>query len=350
MNWYYPDNAAMTLPHESYGIGGLTLAGNALAAGRHDAGKSAADLAFVHLGHNDVSATGVSMSGPAKTAMRGRYADLVEGLCLAGKVVVPVPLVPTTTTERNEVLDFNLWMKDFARKHGLVLGPDLFTVVDGQQGTLTTDGTHLNGAGVKACGIAANLWLRRYLPKASAGALLLRDSSASQPGVVANFAGKTTNWGSYGYGSAEGTFSAAAVAADSEATNGSWRFTKTGGDSCAVTGVLDATTGFAVGDWVMTSFRFKSECLAGGSYLVSDLKAVGGHGGAYRTIHGQPDFDDWARSMTVFKVPAGTTGLSFGLYMRRLAGSGSSTGTFEIADAGVWNLSAMGVAAGWGLV
>lgn len=354
INWYYPETATKLNAWESLGVSGLTVDGFQTQSYRWQSIKQKSQLVFYWLGHNDMPSSGSSLTTVQRNTLRNKVRADVEVLASSGAVVVPVPLMPTTSKDRAETILHNAWLAEYCAGTGLVLGPDLFTVMDGNQGTYCHDGTHPNDTGYLHLQRAWKSWLDTYIPRKGFGWHPLGSSTASQTGAVLNYYGSmtTAGLGTAGYGGTPGTFTSQVLnAEDLGLASNALEITKTGGQSMYVINKsVGGVTGYTAGDLVLFHMRVKAEnMIAGDSMLQTQFGASTGHGGAYMPFYGGYESDgEWGTLLCAYQVPATTTNLNFVMYFRpQTTASTATTGKVTIAEPCLVNLTTMQMTSLW---
>lgn len=344
-------NDTAVLDQQSYGVAGLTVSGLVSQTYRYNWLRDTPDAAFYWLGHNDMPATGSSFTATERRDFRERVLADLRATAVAGVVPIPLELIPTTSKDRTEILAHNAWLAGVCAQNGWPFVSGLFTVMDGQQGTLTRDGVHPNMQGYSALSAVVGAWIRANWPREYA----LSVYGAPQGGAYGQIGYvPPASYGTYGYGTPAGTFTTQILTQDATGIRGgALQVVKTGGRGVAVVENNWPITGVAaVGDYIGIHCRFRANgCIAGGTVLQSAWQANGGHSGAVNAFSGMIETGtEWRSFMRIYKIPAGTTSINYAIYLRQFIDANtSSTGTLEIGELQAMNLTRMRIAQNWRL-
>lgn len=333
---------ALLTPASSFGYSGLAVGGFESTAYRFNFLQDQPDAVFYWLGHNDMPSSGSPLTASQRRDLRNRIRADLNNIAQAGVVPILCELMIPSGKDRNEVLLHNAWLAQLSSETGWPLVTGLFAVMDGQQGTLTTDGVHPNPRGYVALGLVFDSFVRSWMPREHD--LTLMGTQGTKTGVPLALA--PGSFGSYGYDTPTGTFTRATLAQDTVGLKGSAeQVTKTGGKALVVFSTsLSIGATAAVGDWVLFSMKFRMrDCLVTNqeSTFLTNFRPIGATGSFVSPFVGVIDSgSEWRTMAYAYKVPASTTSLLFELYMANMLNSGtSSTGVVEMAEVCLTNLT-----------
>ena len=334
-----------------YGFGGLTAAGlNGTFASANDPYRDRADIIFDWLGHNDIASWG---AGGATSLQRetlwANFLGRAARAAASGSVLVPVTLIRTTNMSRDETRRYNDRLLNWANERGIV-PLDMFRVFDGRESNPAwmPDGVHPSPLGYVRSAEEAGRWAKTFFPVDHVAVFVANDQSPST-GLIGRVA--PGGYGTYGYNSPPGTFTAQTISRDIAGTaNDVRQIVKTGGGDLALCEVPGHTSGFSAGDWIAVAFQYRiTQAFGPGTETSLQSAFQAGHSGGYSILKGAiNNTDGWHNFMHAYKVAAGATQVVTNMYARATYNSNTnSTGTFEFSGLQVVNLTASNMAAAY---